>query len=141
MIKVVGKKKEEKKIYKTLCDECMVALEYEESDTHIGAYGCRELICPECGAKVLVEQPDGINLDETNIEFPVHFSYTSDSAVDIDNKTVQEWVRTCLQNLKEAPNYSFDIIESGDTVVIALKYENECEVYVSKKYYECCVGL
>ena len=139
MIKVIGKKKEEKKIYKTLCDECMVELEYEESDTHIGAYGCRELICPECDARVLVESPDGINLDETNIEFPTHFAYTSDDAVDIDDRTIQGWVRECLQGLKDDSSGNFNMRASGDTVVIALKYESECEVYVAKKYYDCYI--
>ena len=141
MIKVIGKKKEEKKIYKTLCDECMVELEYEESDTHIGAYGCRELICPECGARVLAESPDGIDLDETNIEFPAHFAYTSDDAVDIDDQTIQGWVRECLQGLKEDEGDKFNIIESGNTVVIALKYEKECDVYVAKKHYHSYVEV
>ena len=141
MIKVIGKKKEEKKVYKTFCDECRAELEFEESDTYIGTYGCRELICPECGEKVLVENLDGIDLDENNIEFPVHFSHTSDTAKNIDNNTIQEWARTCLKEVKEDTGSDFHMNASGDTVVIALRYGDGYGVYVAKQYYDCEIPL
>ena len=52
MVKVINKQTEEPKIYRTTCGECIAELEYEKSDTYIGALGSREIICPSCGEKV-----------------------------------------------------------------------------------------
>lgn len=139
MIKVLNKKKEEKKIYNTICDECQTELEFEESDTYIGGYGGRELICPECGQKIYIDELEGIDLDENNIEFPVHFIHTSDRAININDDEIQKWVRECLNGAKDAPDGGFSIIASGDTVVIALKFTDVYDIYVAKKYYECSI--
>ena len=139
MIKVVGKKVEEPKIYRTVCFECEAMLEYEEGDTYIGALGGRELVCPSCGEKTFVDEPEGIDLDSSNIEFPTHFMYTSNRAVNIKDDEIQGWVRRCLKKIEDNPEDEFHLTGSGDTVVIALNFGDEYDIYVAKKYWECSI--
>lgn len=139
MIKVIGKKTEEPKVYRTVCFECEATLEYEESDTYIGALGGRELICPSCGEKICVDEPEGIDLDSSNIEFPTHFIYTSDRAKCIQDDEIQEWVQRCLKKIEDDPKQGFTLVGSGDTVVIALNFGDEYDIYVAKKYWECSI--
>lgn len=140
MIRVVNKKVEEPKIYKVICDECGNELEYEKGDTYIGALGGRELVCPVCGEKVFVDQPEGIELDSSNIEFPIHFFVPNDDAVDIDNSQIQAWVRECLYKAEsDSENWCHYVTGSGNTMVFVHKYENEYALYVTKKYYECSI--
>lgn len=140
MIKILNKKQEEPKVYRTACDECSAEFEYEESDTHIGAWGGREIVCPVCGETIFVDEPVGIDLDENNIEFPLHFVSPSDKAVDIDDAKIQEWVREYLRKAKQdSDNSGFYLTSGGNTVVIVFKFEDEYNVYVTKKYYECSI--
>ena len=140
MIKVVNKKAEEIKIYKTTCDECEVDLEYEKDDTYIGALGGRELICPSCGHIVFVDEPEGIDLNSNNIEFPLHFMRYDNGAVDINNEQIQKWVRDRLYVAEhDTEEYGYYITGSGDTMVFVLKYEDEYVAYVAKKYWECSI--
>lgn len=138
MIKVINKK-EEPKIYKITCDECGAELEYEKNDTYIGALGGRELICLVCNKTVFIDEIEGIDLDSNNIEFPTHFMKLSDEAVDIGDEKIQEWVQKCLKNIENNPEDGFYIAGSGDTVVIALNFEDERDIYVAKKYWECSI--
>ena len=140
MIKVLNRKIEGPKIYKTICDECGAELEYEEVDTYIGALGGRELICPLCNEKIFIEDIDGIDLNSHNIEFPIHFIAPSDNAVDIEDEKIQEYVRKCLEKVENDPECEFYITGTGNTVVIALKFEDEYDVYVTKRYYECSIS-
>lgn len=139
MIKVINKKAEEPKIYKVTCNECGAELEYEKDDTYIGALGGRELICPICDETVFVDEPEGIDLDSSNIEFPTHFMKPNDQALDIEDERVQEWVQKCLKQIEDNPENGFYISGSGNTVVIALDFEDERDVYVTKKYWECSI--
>ena len=139
MIKVINRKVEEHKIYKITCYECRAELEFEKRDTHIGALGGRELICPVCNQTVFVDEIEGIDLDSSNIEFPTHFMKPSDEAVDIEDKKIQEWVVKCLKKIEDNPDSGFYISGSGNTVVIALDFEDEREIYVAKKYWECSI--
>jgi DNA-directed RNA polymerase subunit RPC12/RpoP len=140
MIKVIGKKTEEPKVYRTVCFECEATLEYEESDTYIGALGGRELICPSCGEKIFVDEPEGIDLNSSNIEFPKHFFAPSDRAKDIDNATIQQWVKERLHMAEsDTENYGHYLTGSGNTIVFVVKYEDEYSVYVTNKYWECSI--
>lgn len=139
MIRVINKKAEEPKIYNTTCDECGTEIEYEKSDTYIGALGGREFICPTCGETVFVEEPEGIDLDSSNIEFPTHFMKPSNKTIDIEDERIQEWVQQCLKKIEDNPENGFYISGSGNTVVIALDFKGERDVYVAKKYWECSI--
>lgn len=140
MVKVINKQTEEPKIYKTTCDECRAELEYEKNDTYIGALGSREIICPSCGKRVCVEEPEGIVLNSNNIEFPLHFMAPSDKAVNISDVEIQRWVRERLHTAENyAEDYGYYVTGSGDTMVFVFKYEDEYVVYVTKNYYECSI--
>jgi hypothetical protein len=140
MIKVIHKKSDETKIYKITCDECGAELEYEKGDTYIGALGGRELICPVCSEKVYVEEPEGIDLNSSNIEFPLHFMPPSDKAVDIDSTKIQQWVRECLYKMEnDSEEYGFYLRGSGNTIVLVTKHEEEYDIYVMKNYWECSI--
>jgi hypothetical protein len=137
MIRVIGKKTEEPKIYKVTCDNCGAQLECEESDTYVGAYGCNYVDCPECGYDAIVEAIPDVKLTEHNIEFPKHFRKTNDDAINIGDSTLQEWIRECLEKIKREEDGNFWIIASGNAVVIILKFEDEYTIYVAKDYWEC----
>lgn len=141
MIKVINRKVvEEPKIYKTTCDECGAELEYEKGDTYIGAFGGRELICPVCGERVFIDDPCGIDLDSSNIEFPTHFMPPDDKACDIDNVQIQEWIRKCLNMAeRDTEEHCYYYTGAGDTLVFIFKCADEYDVYVTKKYYECSI--
>lgn len=140
MIKVINRNVEAPKIYKVTCEECGAALEYEKDDTYIGALGGRELICPSCSNKVYVEEPEGIDLDSSNIEFPLHFMPPSDKAVDINSTQIQQWVRERLYMAEhDTEDYGYYLTGSGDTLVFVFKHEDEYDIYVAKKYWECSI--
>ena len=139
MIRVVGKKVEEPKIYKVKCDDCGAELEFEKSDTYVGAYGYNYVDCPECGSDILVESIPDVGLTEHNIEFPKHFRKTSAEAINIGDSTLQEWIRQCLEKIKQDEESDYWMIASGNSVVIILKFEDEYEIYVAKDYWECSI--
>lgn len=140
MIKVIKENEELPKIYRVRCNECGTLLEYEKGDTYIGVFGGRELICPNCGTKVFVDEPEGIDLNSSNIEFPLHFMPPSDNAVDMGNAKIQEWVRERLRMAEsDTEDYGHYFTGSGNTMVFVFKYEDEYDVYVTKKYWECSI--
>ena len=135
MVRVIGKKTEDE-IYKVTCDECGAQLECEREDIYNGAYGAWYVKCPECGQDVMVEKIESIELNESNIEYPKHFSAMSRDAVDISNEKIQSWVRECLSGLKDCEDGDHMFVGSGNTMVFAFKYEEEYVIYVAKNYSE-----
>ena len=114
MIRVIGKKTEEPKIYKVTCDECGARLECEDEDVYEGVYGLWYVKCPECGRDAMVCEIDGVELDEHNIEYPKHFCVMSGNAVDISNEEIQRWVRECLARLKDYDSTDITCIDFVD---------------------------
>lgn len=140
MIRVINRKVEEIKVYHTTCDNCGVELEYEKGDTYIGVFGDREFICPICGETVFVEEPEGIDLDSSNIEFPTHFMKPSDKAIDISDEQIQEWIRGYLYRAEnDEENYGYYLTGSGNAIVFITKHEDEYNLYVTKKYWKCSI--
>jgi hypothetical protein len=140
MIRVINNKEEEPTLYRSMCDNCGVELEYEKDDTYIGALGGRELICPFCGKPVYVEQPDGIDLNHSNIEFPKHFLPPTDDAIDIDDEEIQKWIRELLCKAESSEEeYVYYIEGMGNAIVFVFKYVDEYVVYVTNKYWECSI--
>lgn len=139
MIRVIGKKTEESKIYKVTCDECGTQLECEHEDVYEGAWGAWYVKCPECGRDAMVLEIDSTELDEQNIEYPKHFYATSEDAIDISNEEIQRWVRECLSRLKDREDGEYAVCGSGNTLVFAFKDETEYIVYVAKNYSETSI--
>ena len=139
MIKVIGKKTEESKIYKVVCDKCGVQLECEREDVYEGAYDAWYIKCPECGQDIMVDEIDSVELDEHNIEYPKHFYAMSKDAVDISDERIQRWIRECLTKLKGCEDDSYELRGSGNTMVFAFKDETEYVIYVAKNYAETSI--
>jgi DNA-directed RNA polymerase subunit RPC12/RpoP len=140
MIKVLDKKTEEPKAYKTICDECRAELEYEYEDTHEGYAGMRHITCPECGYEIMSEYFDGVELDSSNVEFPKHF-YRFGNGKDIPDHEIQSWVRRCLKQAEECgePYGYFFHTGTGNSMVILMGYEDEYNIIVAKDYYELSI--
>lgn len=140
MIKIINKKTEEiNKIYHTTCDDCGAELECTKDDAYVGAWGSYFIKCPVCGTEVMLDEVEPVELTVNNIEFPKHFSKTSNGAIKLKDEKIQEYVKECLQGLKNSDNGEYQLLGSGDTVVIVFKYEDEYQIYVARSYYESSI--
>lgn len=128
MAVVAVKKRQIKK--EITCPNCENLLSYEKEDVEIGHYGCEFITCPECGEEIFIT---GERIMPPT--FPRTFSRFSDG-VKISDKEIQEMVNTVVDNIKKADAGDFHIITTGDTMVVAIKYEDSTDVIVAKDYWE-----
>ena len=126
---VVAVKKEKTK-EEIICPTCENLLLYEKEDVEIGCYGCEFITCPECGEKILIT---GERIMPPT--FPKTFLHFSDGKK-ISDKDTQEMVNEVVDNIKKADVGDFHIIAAGDTMVVALKYEDNIDVIVAKVFWE-----
>ena len=127
------------------CDECKEVFWLDEREIKIGAFGCAYQHCPACSEQVFIEDLEldkkyGLDLTSKNIVFPDHF-YHSTKGVPISDEKVTKWIRECVKacELNDQEWGVFALQESGDTLVIAMKYEDEYRVNVCKHPYEVCI--
>lgn len=125
---VTVKKKQIKK--EITCPNCENLLSYEKEDVEIGHYGCECITCPECGEKILIT---GKRIMPPT--FPQTF-YHFGSGKKISDKNIQEMINEVVDNIKIANVGDFYSISSGDTMAVALKYEDNIDVIVAKDYWE-----
>ena len=128
MAVVTVKKKQIKK--EITCPNCENLLSYEKEDVEIGHYGCECITCPECGEKILIT---GERIMPPT--FPRTFYPFSDSKK-ISDKDIQGMVNKVVDNIKKADVGDFYVMAAGDTMVVALKYEDSTDVIVAKDYWE-----
>lgn len=112
------------------CPNCENLLSYEKEDVEIGHYGCEFITCPECGEKIL-------RTGERIIPptFPQTFYPFSDGKK-ISDKDIQGMVNKVVDNIKKADVGDFYVTATGDTMVVALKYEDSIDIIVAKDYWE-----
>lgn len=139
MLKLVVKKEPEQKSYLHTCDKCGVSLVFGKDDARVGELGCYYVTCPNCGTDVYIDEIEPLTLNENNIQFPAHFYRfgTKDGAVDIEDERIQQWVRECLDKIKQNDNTDFWVAGSGNTKVVVLNYIDQYEVIVAKNYWDC----
>ena len=125
---VTVKKKQIKK--EITCPNCENLLSYEKEDVEIGHYGCECITCPECGEEILIT---GERIMPPT--FPQTF-YHFGSGKKISDKNIQEMVNKVVDNIKRADVGDFYVTATGDTMVVALKYDNSIDVIVAKDYWE-----
>ena len=120
---------------RVICDECGAELEYDKEDVHIGWMGCEYVSCPACGSETMV--------GECRVQPPtwketfLHTS-TETGAVDIEDVKIQEYVDKAVKSLcseKWKPG-EFYATETGNLLVLGIKWEDGVEVYVTKDYWE-----
>ena len=125
---VTVKKKQIKK--EITCPNCENLLSYEKEDVEIGHYGCEFITCPECGEEILIT---GERIMPPT--FPQTF-YHFGSGKKISDKNIQEMVNKVVDNIKKADVGDFYVTATGDTMVVALKYEDNIDIIVAKDYWE-----
>ena len=128
MAVVTVKKRQIKK--EITCPNCENLLSYEKEDVEIGHYGCECITCPECGEKILIT---GKRIMPPT--FPQTF-YHFGSGKKISDKNIQEMVNKVVDNIKKADVGDFYVTATGDTMVVALKYEDSIDIIVAKDYWE-----
>ena len=128
MAVVAVKKRQIKK--EITCPNCENLLSYEKEDVEIGHYGCEFITCPECGEKILIT---GERIMPPT--FPQAF-YHFGSGKKISDNNIQGMVNKVVDNIKQADVGDFYTMATGDTMVIALKYEDNIDVIVAKDYWE-----
>ena len=122
--------KKEKAKEEIICPTCENLLLYEKEDVKIGYLGCESITCPECGTEMLTT---GERIMPPT--FPRTF-YHFGSGKKISDKDIQEMVNKVVDNIKKADVGDFYNISVGDTMVVALKYEDNIDVIVTKDYWE-----
>lgn len=128
MAVVAVKKKQIKK--EITCPDCESLLSYEKEDVEIGYLGCETIICPQCGEKILIT---GERIMPPT--FPQTF-FRFGAGAKVSDKDTQEMINEVVNNIKTAKAGEFYNIATGDTMVIALKYEDGVDIIVAKDYWE-----
>lgn len=139
MIKVINNAMEDEEVFDAVCQHCGSELEYTLSDTileddtdNLG------FNCPVCGKFHVVEYAKPF-------QFPEAFYHVSSDhgAVEVNKKDAQKMVDDCVNRLlKSSEDFDFIIFSFGNTLVIAIKADNEITVIVTKDYYktETCLN-
>ena len=119
-----------------VCEKCKKTFYVDKHDKReYGELGLPYVNCHYCNEKVYIEDENGIDVDNENLEFPNHF-FSFENGVDIDKQRIQDWAREALETLIKNPETKFVHTGSGNTVVIGLQYEDEIYIIVAKKYFE-----
>ena len=108
--------------------------------------------CPICGGTFSYNDDDILEFNtvscpwcKTHIDtqrnnspiFPENFSYFgNESTKYLSDKETQEFVKEILASEKGLGYGEFECVGTGDTLVIGLKYSDEYDVIVAKKYYQ-----
>ena len=135
-MKVLNKKSITKQ---TEC-ECSAILEYTTEDIETGSFGHAYISCPECDARIYLDDEDGKELTTDNISFPQDFTEFGEG-IDVDDKTINKWIKQCLSSLTESDEDSGVTAEcgSGNTMVFAKKYSDEYTIWVTRNYCESAI--
>ena len=128
MAVVIVKKKQIKK--EITCPNCENLLSYEKEDVEIGHLGCEFITCPECGEAILIT---GERIIPPT--FPQTFFHFGAGAK-VSDKDTQEMINKAVNNIKTAKVGEFYNIATGDTMVVALKYEEGVDIIIAKDYWE-----
>ena len=126
---------------KVVCDRCGSELEYEKEDTRIGYLGVTHLDCPLCGEEIMLEgNEQDIKLTKDNIKFPNHFWYFSKEAgaVELPNSEIKEYIRNCIEFLRENKNEYCAYSGTGDSGIFVFRYDGDemYDIVVAKDFYE-----
>lgn len=116
------------------CGECDTEF---KASPYIGAFGAKYVKCPRCGNEEWYD--DGIELTKTNIAYPQHFFHFKSDGKQMSDGEITKWVRECVSKLNQEDD--FYIINSGNTLCIALKTDDEATVFVCKEVAECNLDI
>ena len=118
-----------------ICEHCNSVFEIDNSDKLYDRDGDTYIYCPCCHNKVYIieEQPT-----KDNLKFPNDY-YHYIKGVEIDNDTINGWVKESIEWFEKYPDEPFKYIGSGDSVVIVFNHEDEYYIVVAKNYFDISI--
>ena len=118
-----------------ICDECGAELEYDKEDVHIGWMGCEYVTCPACDGETMVGE---CRVQPPTWKTTFHHTSTKTGAVDIKDTEIQVYMDRVVKSLcseKWKPG-EFYATETGNLLVLGIKWEDGVDIYVTKDYWE-----
>ncbi len=128
---VTIKRNESEGIEEIVCPNCRETIIYEKSDVDILNNDSYGIYCPNCGAEVEIEKRNKISFPKDFYRFGMN-SYCSH----VTDKEIEEKVNRIKKELLNDSESNFYEWASGDTLIIAIKYEDCVSFYVAKNYYQ-----
>lgn len=128
-----------KEDHKYKCDSCGEDLKQEPK---VGQFGCKYIVCDNCGEENYIDKLEPETLTKDNVRFPKHY-YHFGNGVPIDDDTINKWVKKCIEYLEQNPNEDHIFTASGDSLVHVTRFDGDEEytVQVCKNYYETNVEI
>lgn len=134
---------EPKQSYRAECEECRKEITFSKADITHGAYGCVMVKCPKCGKRTYVPcEEEEIFLTKENLIFPDHFyNMPKNKELNTENETslVNRLCREVLDELDSHKNIDWAEREVNRYAVIALKDNEETNLYVCNGYYHTSI--
>lgn len=94
--------------------------------------------CPECGENL--EADDSLwGVTADNVSFPECF-YNFNNGIDVLNDDINNYIKKCINHLKNEDDGEFCFMGTGNTIVEVFKQEDGYTVHVCKGYYETIVN-
>lgn len=129
-----------KKEHKYKCDSCGKILTGEHK---VGQLGCKYIVCDNCGEENYIDELEPMTLTKNNVRFPQHYYHFDSNSVLIDDDTINQWVKRCIEHLEQNPDENHIYTASGDSAVHVTRFDGDGEyvVQVCKNYYETNVEI
>lgn len=118
-----------------ICDECGAELEYDKEDVHIGWMGCEYVTCPACDRETMVGE---CRVQPPTWKVTFHHTSVETGVVDIKDTEIREYVNKAVKSLcsDERKPGEFYAAETGNLLVVGIKWEDGVDIYVTKDYWE-----
>lgn len=124
------------------CDGCGSELEYEKSDMEVGVYGAMHVKCPLCGYNNMLDGNEcDVTLTKDNIEFPLHFSYSSKETGAVDtcnNEHIKKEINNAITYLRNNKDGDYWFTTYGNLYILVQRFDgdNEYDIMVTDKHWE-----
>lgn len=117
------------------CEKCGSTLEYEKSDMEVGVYGAMHVLCPLCGYNNMLDGNEcDVTLTKDNVEFPLHFYYSSKEtgAVDVcDNEHIKKEINRAIEYFRKNKDEWHWYTDYGNLYVSVERLDGDEEYYVT----------
>ena len=112
------------------CDRCGREFAYSPAAPVTGVGGMKYVHCPYCHEENIVDENRAVPPT-----FPKTFFHFRNGAKLSDDQ-IQEYVNECLDYLNKHRDEDFAYAATGDTFVVALRWEDQTQIVVGKDYWE-----
>ena len=124
------------------CEMCGSKLEYEKEDMEVGVLGAMHVKCPLCGYNNMLDGNEcDITLTKDNVEFPLHFFYSSkeDGAKDVfNNEEIKKCINDAIEFFRKNKDAYHWFTSYGNLYISVRKFEGdeEYDVMVTDRHWE-----